>query len=111
LSVPRPFSISPRRSLTRRRFCLVSSRRRSASFFRALKRVMPAASSSSARRSSGFEVTMSPTRPCSTIEYALVPAPEPRNRLVTSIRRTGVLLIRYSLLPSRVSLRVTAISA
>ena len=78
---------------TRSRFCCVSSIFCSACFFRALNLVMPAASSMSRRRSSGLALTMRPILPCSTIEYAFVPAPVPRKRSVTSFRRTGVLLI------------------
>ena len=55
---------------------------------RLLNLVMPAASSMSRRRSSGFALTMRPILPCSTIEYAFVPTPVPRNRSVTSFRRT-----------------------
>ncbi len=35
------------------------------------------------RRSSGRELTICPMRPCSTIEYALVPTPVPRKSSVT----------------------------
>ncbi len=97
-------------SPTRSRFCRVWSIFSSACFFRALYLVMPAASSMSMRRSSGRAETMSPILPCSMMEYALVPTPVPRKRSVTSLRRTWVLLIRYSLVPSRKRRRVTAIS-
>ena len=75
-------------SPTRSRFCCVSSIFFSACFFRLLNLVMPAASSMRRRRSSGLALTMRPILPCSTIEYALVPAPVPRKRSVTSRRRT-----------------------
>ena len=62
------FSSSETMSATRRRFASVASIFRSAALRRALYFVTPAASSMMLRRSSGFDETMSPTRPCSMMQ-------------------------------------------
>ena len=56
---------SSKMSYTRDRFCLAPSNLASASRFRVLNLVMPAASSITPRRSCGFELKICPMRPCS----------------------------------------------
>jgi hypothetical protein len=97
-------------SVTRNRFCLVCSSFRSAAFFLNLNFVMPAASSMMCRLSCGRDDTIWPIRPCSMIEYALVPTPVPRKKSVMSRSRQGVLLRKYCEVPSRNSRRVIVTS-
>ena len=63
----------PRRSSARARLASAARSFSSASWRRACRPVMPAASSSTARRSSGLAVTSAPTRPWLTIAEACAP--------------------------------------
>ena len=103
-------SISLTISFTRSRFWCVRSSFRSAANLRLLNLLVPAASSIRDLRSSGLALTISSTRPCSTMEYALFPSPVPRKSSIISLRRQGTLFIEYSDSPERKSLRVTTIS-
>ena len=97
-------------SATRTRFCCVASIFRSAASRRFLYFVMPAASSMIARRSSGRADTICPIRPCSMMEYAVRPTPEPKKMSFTSRSRASTLFTRYSDSPVRNRRRPTVSS-
>jgi hypothetical protein len=62
------------------------------------------------RRSSGRAETIWPMRPCSMIEYAVRPTPEPKKMSFTSRSRACTPFTRYSDSPERKSRRPTVIS-
>ncbi len=103
-------SISAAISCTRASSASMFFSLRAARSLRILCFKMPAASSTSTRRSSG--------RPCSTfcsepwlmMECASRPSPESFKMSMTSMRREGLPLIRYSLSPLRYMRRVTTTS-
>ena len=79
-------------------------------FFRALYLAMPAASSTNSLRSAGLRFNKASIRPCSMIEYALIPAPVSMKSSIISRRRQGIRFMENSLSPDRKSRRLTDIS-
>jgi len=72
-----------------------------ASLFFALYLLTPVASSKTSLLSSGLELMTRSILPCSTKEYDSAPIPVPISISLISLRRTGLLFIRYSLSPER----------